>query len=239
MATTSLKSIPCATPEMAAASLNGSIAEYGKAHKVNVRGIDIQEVEGPDGQPTFIAMALIEIEDLEEEEDEEEKKSEFREAEDIIEKENDLFELTHAIRPSVAERSFPDVGGEGPPEQNDMIAQDDGNASATSGSDGVQDIYAEDEANRSDDIIGIDQSRTELSENLQSDFSQAMSEEPPPPETLPDSALIYNLGTAPVMTPQELIEAEETERRRHQEALALLTAGQIPPPEGPEPSPQE
>lgn len=215
-ATTKLESIPSSTPEAASASLQGVIMGFGQGgHEVNVRGIDIQELD--DG--TFIAYALIEIEDLEEEEEQrpEDRESEAKKAEEIIEKENELYWMTHGQRGSEAERALPD-GGE--PLSADEIVDAD-----------TTPRLSDDQ----DETIGIDQDPVELSETLENDFSQAMNNEPPPPGTLPDSALAYPApAPAPAedMTVSEMsveeLEAEVERRKREEAELAASLAAAAP-----------
>lgn len=222
MTTTVLTSIPCPTEDMAKNSLSGAIAEFGKnGHKVSVLETTTLEME-----TGWIATISIEIEDIEEEEEQkpEDRKSEAREAEDIIEKENELFYLTHLDRPSQAERAFPD-GGE-PPSADEIVGTDT-------------------TPRPSDDTIGVDQNPAELSDVFESDFSHAMTPEPPPPGTPIDSALIYPVAappppeTIPVseMSVEEL--EQEVERRRQKEKEALAAAMAVENGEEPAPTPQE
>lgn len=214
MATTLLTSTLCPTEDMAKNSLAGSIAEYGKGgHKVSVREMVTQETDGG-----WIATVSIEIEDLEEEEEEkpENKKSEFRKAEDIIEKENELYALTHLDRSSQAERAFPE--GDAPPNADELTGVD------------TTPHYNEDNQDR--ETIGIDQNPAELSETLESDFSQAMTNEPPPEGTLPDSALVYPAATAPDVPVSEMsveeLEREVKRRKQEERDLAAAMAADIP-----------
>ena len=210
-AITTLQSTPCPTPEAATASLQGSILEFGRGgHEVNVRGIDIREMD--DG--TFIALAIIEIEEIEEEQEEKPEKSSTMEAEELIERENELFWLTHGSRGSLAEDSLPET---------------DGPVDATEQMDNPG--YMEDREASQEPLP------EELADTFENDFSEAMSPEPPPPGTITDT--VISSSTA-AMTPEELREEEERVRARHDELLAAIAARDKRIDEdGPRPAPEE
>lgn len=216
-----LTSNPCATEDMATASLGGAIAEYGRGgHKVSVREMTTQETEAG-----WIATVSVEIEDLEEEEEAEQKESELRKVEEQIGHDNEVSHMMHLVPGSVAGSAFPAI--------EEIV---DANAIVEQNQEMMDSIEAPDTL--AQETIGIDQNANVLAQELENDFTQAMAVEPPPEDSAVDLALLYRRPDTPVsaLTADEL--EEEAARRRHQEERLSLFRSNLST-EAAAPAPQE